>query len=622
MAQININTLIEKLKEIGIRDRIFAQIGEEKILYGRLQEEVDKLHVIFQQNGIKKGTQIILSTSDDYYTTLFFIAFLQYGIVTILIDPDVPPIRAKGIIQKSITNIFVMDENLFITRGIDTNSTSFYLKIQNGGQKKGKLLDRLLKRKREIIITDKFIFPEILNEIFDVPLPTAKIEEEDLAYILFTSGTTTDPKGVMISHKNLFSHLHTLKKVYGLNEESRILNILMLYHADGIIQGPLLSIFNLATWIRPFRFNLSNIEDLFNSIYKFRITHFITVPTILSFMNKFHEGYEDSFQTEDFKFIISVASKLEIKLWQDFEDKFHTQIVNVYGLTETVAGSLFSGLNSYNRKLGSVGVPIDCEAKIIKEDGTLAHINEPGILWLKGQHIFNGYLNNHTATITSLQNEWLNTGDISTQDNEGFYYIIGREKNTINTGGINIYPEQVTEMVNSHPQVLESICFGIDDENFQEKLVCALILVPGAKLNKSDLIAYLRPLLEVNQMPKNFHFFDQFPKGLSGKIQICEIKKVILSIEDSVTKTDTIKIDTAIIEIAAEVFGIDKGMLNMSDSSYNLDGWDSMAHLVFITFLEKKFSLHFSTAEMMNMNSLVAAEKIINEKIKKNNYEI
>ena len=616
MTHSNINSLFEKLQHPTISSRLFVQIAEDKITYGRLQEEIGKLHAIFQKNGLKKGDKVILSTNEDYYTALLFLAFLRYGLVTIFIDPDVPPRRAIAIIEKSGTNIFVMDEDLFVTRSIDTITVPFYLKINKGSQKKGKLFERLLKNKKATTATDEFIFPVILNAPFDAANTIEKIEANDLAYILFTSGTTSDPRGVMISHGNLFAHLDTLNKVYGLNENDRILNILMLYHADGVIQGPLLTAFNQATWIRPFRFDLSNIGDLFNSIYKYKITHFITVPTVLSFMNKFHEGYEDSFQTEDFKFIISVASKLELKLWKDFELKFHTQLVNVYGLTETVAGSLFCGINKFPRRVGSVGVPVDCEAKIMNEDGNIAHADETGVLWLKGEHIFKGYLNNPIATQSVLLNGWLNTGDMATRDEEGFYYITGREKNTINTGGINIYPEQVTEMINTHPKVLESICLGLADENFQEKLVCALVIKPHETLEKNELLIFLRPLLEQSQLPKNFYFFTDLPKGLSGKIQINAVKELIESEQSNDAGERAAPSGAAIIDAAAEAFGIDKTMIKMSDTSHSLDGWDSMAHLVFITILEKKFAIQFSTAEMMTMNALSSAERIINEKLK------
>ena len=255
----------------------------------------------------------------------------------------------------------------------------------------------------------------------------------------------------MITHGNFNAQLDTLSKVYNLDDTASLHNILPLYHVDGIVQGPLLALYNQATWLRPMQFEISKINELFHSIYKYRASHFFCVPLMLSFMDKFSEGFEDSFQTEDFGYIISSAAALEKKLWEDIERKFKVPVINVYGMTETVAAALYSADDDHSRKIGTVGIPIDCEAKIINSDGEVSKENEAGVLWLKGTNIFTGYFNNPEATAVVLKDGWLNTGDVAIKDEEGFYKITGRIKNMINSGGVNIYPEQVTEMINTHP---------------------------------------------------------------------------------------------------------------------------------------------------------------------------
>ena len=615
MSYTNTTDFFNALKQPSIGKRVFSKINGKDTSYKTLSEDIEKLLVIFQNKGLKKGNRILLSTKDDYYTSLFFLAFLKYGIVTIFLDPDVPANRAKPIIEKADVNGFVMDKLLFSSREIKDENNLFILQISKPSQKKGKLFNRLLKNKTEKTKIEDHTFPSILNTITQKPLPIDNIDSTDLAYVLFTSGTTSEPKGVMISHGNLFTHLQTLTKAYSLDNNTRILNILMLYHADGIIQGPLLSAYNQATWVNPFKFDISKVSDLFNAIYKYRITHFITVPTVLSFMNKFSEGYEDSFITDDFKFIISVAAKLEVYLWENFEEKFKIKLVNVYGLTETVAGSLFCTVAPFKRKTGTIGIPIDCDVKLIDENNKIVKTGEEGYLWLKGPHIFTGYFNNTQATTEILQDGWLNTGDIASIDKDGFYTITGRVKNTINSGGINIYPEQVTEMVNTHPKILENICLGVPDETFGEKLVCALSVKHTETIEKLDVIEFLRPLLEQNQIPKEFYFFNDLPKGLSGKIQ----NKSVLNLIKSQVNTEATENDTSYQDIiksaASKVFSIDLAHITMNDNSNTLEGWDSMGHLFFITHLEEHFGIQFSPSEMMTMNSLKVTEKIL---IKKN----
>jgi len=615
MRYDNIQSLFEGIEGASIQKKAFAQITGTKFTYKQLLEEVNKLSNFFQSNDLKNGDRIILSTNDDYYTALFFLAFLRYGIITIFLDPEVPVKRATALIKKIEAKGFVMDEQLFVERNITENANQFQLKIKKDVQKKGRLFKRLLKRKNEEEQVLATTFPAILDSLTGSPTSLTPIKSSDLAYVLFTSGTTSEPKGVMINHGNLLSQLHTLSKVYALDEQARLHNILTLYHVDGIIQGPLLTLYNQATLLRPMRFDLSKISELFHSIYKYRASHFFCVPLVLSFMYKFSEKYEDSFQTEDFKFIISSASKLEKKLWDDFERKFKVPLVNVYGMTETVAAALYCSINDYPRKTGTTGIPIDCEAKITNSDGNLAKENEAGVLWLKGTNIFTGYFNNPEATAAVLKDGWLNTGDVAVKDEQGFYTITGRVRNMINTGGVNIYPEQVSEMINTHPAVLENICLGIKDENFGEKLVSAVVLMPDSKLDKLELLTFLRPLLMQNKIPKDIFFFDDLPKGLSGKIKINAVEKLVANYINKTNESPNSDYQDIIKSSAAEAFGIATDSIKMEDTSQSIDGWDSMAHLIFITSLEKRFNLRFSTSEMMTMTSINATNRILSQKL-------
>jgi long-chain acyl-CoA synthetase len=617
MSLSNISEVFKKLEQSKVQNRNFYQKQDKNITYKQLLSDIDKLHLIFQKEGLKSGDRLILSSSNDYFTALFFLAFLKYGIVTVFLDPEVQGKQAAAVIQASEVKGFVMDDNLFTSRGADIKTPSFQLRIKKEAQKKGKLFNRLLKGKKVASETADSCFPAILANTSGTPALLEPVLESDAAYVLFTSGTTSDPKGVIMNHGNLFAGLKTVTKAYGLNQNARILNILVLYHVDGCIQGPLLALYNQATWIRPFTFDLSKIGDLFNSIYKYRATHFITVPTILSFMNMYKDDYEDSFQTEDFEFIISVTAKLGEKLWTDFEKTFKTQIVNNYGLTEAGPGCVFCTIDPPCKK-GTIGLPIDCEAKIVKEDGSIAIENEEGVLYLKGKHIFEGYLNNPEATSKILIDGWLDTGDIAIKDLDGFYKIVGRVKNTINAGGINIYPEQVTEMINTNSEILESICVGIPDDNFGEKLVAAITTKSGVNIEKTVLIEFLRPLLKQSQIPKDFFFFTELPKGLSGKIQTNEVLQLIKS-QSKKLSGNTLKEthQTIIKKAASDAFGVAINSVTISDTSDSLEGWDSMGHLIFITNLEAHFKIQFSTAEMMTMTSLTSSERIVIQKLSK-----
>ena len=169
------------------------------------------------------------------------------------------------------------------------------------------------------------------------------------------------------------------------------------------------------------------------------------MPTLLSFFEKYHEGFEDSFQTPDFKFAISVAALLEERLWHSVSSIFKIQIVNIYGLTETVTGSVYCGPSADTFKIGTVGKPTDCSIKIIDEEGQEVTKGEKGELLLKGDHIMVGYFNNPEATSKVLIDGWLYSGDIAREDEDGFVKIVGRKKSMINSGGFRVQPEEIEE---------------------------------------------------------------------------------------------------------------------------------------------------------------------------------
>ena len=613
MKYNNVQSLFEGLEDSSLQKKIFAQFGDSKITYKKLLEDVNRLCYYFHQKGLEKQDHVILSTKDDYFTSLFFLAFLRYGIVSILLDPEVPQKRALALMEKADAKGLVMDDDLFEERNVPKDAFSFTLRIKKDTQKKGRLFKRLMKNKKgdEPQATS---FPAIINDLSSNAVSLSSSQSDDLAYILFTSGTTSEPKGVMISHGNLFAQLSTLSNVYELDDYARLHNIMMMYHVDGIIQGPVLALYNRAIWVRPMRFDLSKINDVFHSIYKYRATHFFCVPLILSFMEKYSEGYEDSFQTDDFKYVISSASKLEHKLWQDFEQKFKVPVFNVYGMTETVAAALYCTRDE-KRKVGTIGVPVDCEAKIAYADGSDVPNGNEGVLWIKGSNIFKGYFNNPSSTQEALKDGWLNTGDVAVKDDDGFFTITGRVRNMINTGGVNIYPEQVSEMVSTHPSIIENVCLGVEDENIGEKLVCVAALKPGSQLDKMELLDFLRPLIKQNQLPKEVVFLEALPKGISGKVEINEVRKLISNSSELPQSTSTSNHQHVVIEVASEVFGIAANNLNMQDTAQSIDGWDSMAHLAFITGLEKRFDLRFSTSEMMTMTSLNTAHRILSQKL-------
>jgi acyl-coenzyme A synthetase/AMP-(fatty) acid ligase/acyl carrier protein len=588
--------------------------NEEKVTYGDLVSCVNRLSILFYQLGLKLGDKIVLSTTDKRYLAEITISAYRFGLTVVFLDHNTKVERIQAIVKSCNPDAFFIDANLKHDWAIETNKV-VEIKRTAGGKKL--LLNKIFSSGAAGSAAGPGgnSYPNCINSLPDnAPKYPELIKPSTIAYIIYTSGSTSDPKGVVISHLNLFTHLQTLNKVYEMDANSNILNVLNLFHADGINQGPLLSLFNGGTWFSPFRLDTSKLDLIYYGIYKYRITHLFVAPTMLSFFEKYHENFEDSFQTPDFKFMISVAAFLDERLWTSITRIFKTQVVNVFGLTETVNGSVFCGPDAASYKIGTIGKPMDCDIKIIDEEGKEVAVNEKGGLLLKGNHVMVGYFNNPKATAEVIIDGWLHTGDIAQQDEDGFIKIVGRQKNMINSGGFRTQPEEIEEIIQNISEVDECKVVGLPDAILTEKIVACIKPKDGVTINELSIYEYLRARLEPEKVPHEIHFLEELPKGISGKIQIDALKKVLTDKLKRPKEQAESKIKT-IIQIAASIFKVDVAEVDELSSSETLSGWDSLNNLVFITELEDLFNIQFSTAEIMTMNNIRSINAIISKKL-------
>lgn len=597
--------------------KVFAVLPDGEIMtYGNLLSCVDKLSLIFHRLNLKVNDKIVLSTNDKRSLAEIMIAAYRYGLTVILTDPNAKADRIHTIIASAKPDAFFIDREL--TEAWRLNEPNI-IEIKKSTEVKKSIFKNMffknnsVKEDRERL---EHTYPACLVALEDeAPRYPKTIDSSCVAYMMYTSGSTSDPKGVVISHKNLFAHLETLKNVYGFNSDVRILNVLNLYHTDGVNQGPMLALYSDGTWISPFKLDTSRLDLIYYGIYKYKVTHVFVVPTLLSFFEKYHENFEDSFQTPDFKFAISVAAHLDERLWHSVSNIFKIQIVNIYGLTETVTGSIYCGPSADTFKIGTIGKPADCAIKIINEAGQEVQVGEKGELLLKGDHIMVGYFNNPEATRQVLIDDWLYTGDIASKDQDGFIKIVGRKKSMINSGGFRVQPEEVEETMLQVPEIDECKVIGLYDSILTEKIVACIKVKENAVLNDLSLYKFLRENLEPEKVPHEIHFIDSFPRGISGKIKVEELKQIITQKQVvPVAKSEGV-LDT-VIQNAADVFRVGHHEINELSSTRNVPGWDSLNHLALINRLEQVFNVKFSTSDTMVMTTINAIHNVVNKKLK------
>ncbi|MEH6466925.1 MAG: AMP-binding protein, partial [Porticoccus sp.] len=431
-------------------------------------------------------------------------------------------------------------------------------------------------------------------------------------FISFTSGTTGSAKGVQLTYRNLLTHLQTLTDVFNYSVGSRILNNMMLAHADGLIQGPMLALYNGCALYRPCSMDVQHLETFLNTVYRERITHMLTVPTILSFMDRL-ASHDDYFHGGDFGHLISVAGTLDTGLWQRLEQRFSVRISNIYGLTETVAGGVFCGPDDDRFCHGTVGKPVDMALRVVDVNGKEVGSGEQGELWLKGENVFAGYFNDSERTAEVFTDEWFHTGDLAFLDDKGFVHICGRSKELIITGGFNVHPSEVNEALLRHPEVAEVATLGMSDPDWQEIVVSAVVMKEGKSVDDKALIVHCRQWLEPKKVPRKIMFVTSLPRGDAGKVKLPELKDKLLA--RTIGGNDGVVLlgEGTLLDLAADVFQIDKNQLSLQSKAGDTPGWDSLGHLMLVMSIEKKLDKTLTPQQIMAVESLSDVLGLVNE---------
>ncbi|MBW1963123.1 MAG: AMP-binding protein, partial [Deltaproteobacteria bacterium] len=343
------------------------------------------------------------------------------------------------------------------------------------------------------------------------------VKETYDALLLYTSGTTGKPKGVILAHCNLIAGAQYTILAHELKGDDRTLCVLPLYHINAEVVSVLAPLLSGGSVVMPHRFSVSSFWSLLSG---YRCTWFSAVPTIISYLVSAYEIGDKNYRLNQVRFGRSASSALPLSLHRAFEEKFGISVIETMGLTET-AGPVFSNpLNPTERKYGSVGKPFGNMAKIIDRYGNEVSAGTIGEIMIRGENVMKEYYKAPDITARALEaDRWLHTGDLGYMDRDGFYFVTGRLKELIIKGGENISPREIDEVLYAHPGVLEAAAVGIPDKHYGQEIVACVALRPGEKCTESELLDHCRRQLGDFKAPKNIWFLPDLPKGPSGKIQ-------------------------------------------------------------------------------------------------------
>ncbi len=570
--------------------------------FAELRGRIKSIAGLLRTLDVGIGERVVIASSDDAETSLLFVALVCNGVTVVNLDPETSAERARSLIQRADPRLLLLDRELAAKWSAAALPGQLVEIVAQASSRKllGKLLGKPAPAEG---------LHALLTTVQPQPPPDA-VDPESLAYILFTSGTTDQPKGVCISHRALFAHLATLSRRFGYDATSRILNTLMLSHTDGMTQGPMIAFYNAITIYRPLRFDVTRIEAMLDAIYQLRITHMVAVPTMLSLIVRLGLEQRDAFQGGDFQLLVSCAAQLEKNLWEEFATTFRVPIVNLYGLTETVTGGVFAGPDAASGVAGSIGMPMDCELRIVDDAGCDVAPGAPGELLMRGDLLMSGYFGDPELTSSVLRDGWLHTGDLARRDAAGLYWIVGRVKNIVIRGGYNISPEEIANVLQRHPRVREAVAFGVPDPVWGET-VAALVAVE-LPCDAEQLRAHCASLLEAWKVPTRIEIVDALPRGRSGKVMI-EAARAMLGDAVAASEGHDPAADLAerVLKVAAASFKTERGKLGLHSTPEDVPGWDSLAHMQLVGALEKEFGVQLHARDIMALDRLDKALKMV-----------
>ena len=358
--------------------------------------------------------------------------------------------------------------------------------------------------------------PSGLFNLFDIESEYQLPEENDEGLVLHTSGTTSRPKIVPLTNKNIYSSAENISKSLNLSEVDHCLNIMPLFHIHGLIAILAASIRSGASICASNGFNALKFLELAKSE---KITWYSGVPTMHQAILLRAEKNLELAKNLNLRLIRSSSASLPPAVFEKLNNVFGCSVIEAYGMTEATHQMTSNPLPPKKQKPGFVGIPAGPEVCIMDEKDKILDQGETGEVCIKGDNVTLGYDNNPEANKNSFTNGWFRTGDQGYFDQNGYLKISGRLKEIINKGGEKISPLEVDNVLMDHPLIEQAVCFGYEDKMLGEDIAAAIIVKEGKNCSETDVKTYAQEKLAKFKIPKKIFFVNEIPKGATGKLQ-------------------------------------------------------------------------------------------------------
>ncbi|MDR1684751.1 MAG: long-chain-fatty-acid--CoA ligase [Elusimicrobiota bacterium] len=489
--------------------------------YHQLLMNVDRAADMFWQHGIRKGDKVAVALKNSPEVVITNYALFKIGAVAVPVNfmiskpQELQFILADCLVKAVVTQAEYLKNYAAVKK--DLPALKYIFSTDEISSSVAALKDE----------TIKLFWPAVNAGSFNAEILSSKTNPEDMAMLLYTSGTTGNPKGVVLTHYNILFDAQSCVLSFKITEEDAFICILPLFHTFAWTTSMVLP---LALGLKIVLIaNITPASAWLNLMGKERVSLMVAVPQLYSVLSKEAKGlkrlYLQYWAFRKMRLAISGAAPLSKETMDHFEQRLDIPLLEGYGLTET--SPVVSVNTETARKKGSVGINLPyIKVKIADDNGNELPRNVEGEICIKGENVTQGYYNNTQATMEAFDRDgWFKTGDIGVIDEEGFIFIRDRKKDMIIIKGLKVFSAQVEHVINEYPGVEECAVIGVPDGHGNEFIKLYAVKKKGADFNEADFRKFLKTKLDNYKRPRDIEFLEELPKNALRKVLKKDLRK-------------------------------------------------------------------------------------------------
>ncbi len=494
--------MMKLLKDIPIynskrnKDKTAFICDGREYSFKEINEKINKTSNFLLSLNIKKGDRIAYISQNRIDFVIFYFASSKIGTIFIPINYRLTEGEISYILNNSRSKIFIFDnDHIPIIESLSNanKDVEYWINIDD--------------------------FDPKINYYNE---PSIEIKENDPVAILYTSGTTGKPKGVLQSNRNIISGCVNLLLETSIDEEDINLLAAPIYHAAALNCMLIPHFYRGCTQVILPKFDP---DIVLKSIEKYKVNNFLGIPTMFNMLCN-HPDI-NKYDVSSLRKCFYGGAIMPVEVLKRSIEIFRCDFYNLFGQTESTISTTTLKPKDQLRKAGSIGkANINAEMRVVDDKGNDIRPGEVGEIILKGENIMIGYFEMPEATKEALKDGWLHTGDLGIMDDEGYVTVVDRKKDMIISGGENIYPREVEEVIFTHPEVLDVAIFGFSDPLWGEKPVAAIVLKKQGKLKPNDIIEYCKGKIANYKIPREIIFLKELPRSTAGKVLKSKLREI------------------------------------------------------------------------------------------------